>query len=97
MIAAYKRKANIAALVFVAAIAASLWWSSGANIWESGPLGVALGVTWLCAFFYAFYAYIMAKGRNPAWVLMLFLNVIGLIVILLLKDHAKDGQPPPAG
>ena len=35
--------------------------------------------------------YAMAKGRNPAWCLMAFLSLIGLIVLGLLKDKAPNG------
>jgi hypothetical protein len=36
----------------------------------------------------AFYA--KAKGRSPAWCLMGFLGLIGLIVLALLKDQAPE-------
>ena len=39
----------------------------------------------------AFYA--KAKGRHPAWCLMAFLSLIGLIVLACLKDKAPDGKP----
>lgn len=38
----------------------------------------------------AFYA--KAKGRHPAWCLMAFLSIIGLIVLALLKD--RSGAAP---
>ena len=34
--------------------------------------------------------YALAKGRNPAWCLMGFLSIIGLIVLGLLKDLAPS-------
>lgn len=35
--------------------------------------------------------YAKAKGQHPAWCLMAFLSVIGLIVLALLKDKAPNG------
>jgi hypothetical protein len=49
--------------------------------------GSALLVTGL-----AYYA--MAKGRTPVWCLMGFLSLIGLIVLAVLPDLAKDGVGP---
>ena len=40
----------------------------------------------------AFYA--QAKGRHPAWGLMGFLSIIGLIVLACLEDHATDYEIP---
>lgn len=36
--------------------------------------------------------YAKAKGRSPAWGLLGFLSIIGLIVLALLKDHAPSGR-----
>ncbi len=36
--------------------------------------------------------YALAKGRNPAWCLMAFLSIIGLIVLACLKDLVPDGE-----
>ena len=33
--------------------------------------------------------YAKAKGRHPAWCLMGFLSIIGLIVLACLKDHEE--------
>jgi hypothetical protein len=95
MIALYKRKSNIAALVFIVSIGATIALTSNShqNLWDMGVLGPALGITMLASYFYALWCYIRAKGRNEAWILMAFLNVLGLIVLLLLKDHCKDGTP----
>jgi hypothetical protein len=35
--------------------------------------------------------YAQAKGRNPAWCLMGFLSIIGLIVLACLEDRAPNG------
>ena len=34
--------------------------------------------------------YAKAKGRNPAWCLMAFLSLLGLIVLACLKDFAPQ-------
>ena len=53
-------------------------------------IGIAVLGTGLLLVGFAFYA--MAKGRNPAWCLMAFLSIIGLIVLACLKDLAPDDK-----
>ena len=53
------------------------------------PIMLILG-TILLMIGLAYYA--MAKGRNPAWCLMGFLSIIGLIVLGCLKDLAKEAK-----
>ena len=98
MIASYKRKSNIAAVIFVVSLAITvpLVLNSHQNLWDMGVLGPALGITMLASYIYALWAYVKAKGRSDAWVLMAFLNVFGLIVLLLLKDHHKEGAASAA-
>jgi hypothetical protein len=94
MIASYKRKSNIAAVVFLVSIGATIALTSNShqNLWDMGVLGPALGITLLVSYFYALWCYIRAKGRREEWILMaVFFSVLGLIVILLLKDQSKDG------
>lgn len=38
--------------------------------------------------------YAKAKGRNPNWAFLGFFSLIGLVILALLKDHAKDGKTP---
>ena len=53
--------------------------------------GVALIVgTILLIVGLAYYA--IAKGRHPAWCLMGFLSIIGLIVLAYLKDYTSSDQ-----
>jgi hypothetical protein len=54
-----------------------------------GYLVLALG-TALLLFGLAYYA--MAKGRNPAWCLLAFLSLLGLIILACLSDLAPDGR-----
>ena len=51
---------------------------------------IALLGTILLIVGFAYYA--MAKGRNPAWCLMAFLSLIGLIVLACLPDLAPNGE-----
>ncbi len=102
MIASYKRKSNIAALVFLVSIVATVLVTSSTqkNLWDVGVIGPALGITLFASYIYAVWCLIRAKGRREEWILMaIFFSVLGLIVILLLKDHRKDGAtaaPRPA-
>jgi hypothetical protein len=47
---------------------------------------IALAGTGLLLAGFAYYA--KAKGRHPAWCLMAFLSIIGLIVLACLKDRS---------
>jgi threonine/homoserine/homoserine lactone efflux protein len=92
MIASYKRKSNIAAAIFVVSIGAGIVLSSNShqNLWDMGVIGPALGITWTVSYFYALMSLIKAKGRSDAWILMAFLSLLGLIVLLCLKDQRKE-------
>ena len=57
-----------------------------------GLLAMLVGTALLLAGF-AYYA--KAKGRHPAWCLMAFLSILGLIVLACLKDKAPG--PHSAG
>jgi 1,4-dihydroxy-2-naphthoate octaprenyltransferase len=96
MIASYKRKANIAAVVWIATLV-GLTVLSLHNIGKDpldSPLGPVLLVVCMGALIISLWCYLKAKGRSGAWLFMLTFQVVGLLVILLLKDRAKDGQPP---
>ena len=56
------------------------------RIWEMDALTLTGTVILLVGFYY----YTKAKGRNPAWCLMAFLSIIGLLVLAMLKDMAKE-------
>jgi len=96
MIASYKRNANIAAVVWIAALV-GLTVPTLHNIGKDpldSPLGPILFGIYMVALLLSFWWYIKAKGRSGGWIFMVAFHVIGLLVILLLKDRAKDGQPP---
>lgn len=92
MLASYKRKSNIAATAFLVGIVGDVALISTGHkeLWNNTMFATVFGITWAASYFYALWAYVKAKGRSGAWVLMAFLNVIGLIVLLLLKDLHKD-------
>ena len=102
MIVSYKRKANIAGAIFMAAIIGAfiggrvLAWTGHKVLRDMGDTSVlanAIMIALVVPYFYGTWAYLKAKGRSGAWVLLAG-TLIGMIVILLLKDRAKDGQPP---
>lgn len=61
-----------------------------AGLFVKTPIGAAAQLvgTVLLLVGLAFYA--KAKGRHPAWCLMAFLSLIGLIVLACLKDKAPN-------
>ena len=115
MIASYKRKSNIAAIVFLASGGAfgalailvpslATPYNSHQDLWATKTLETVFLYICMASFLYALWAYIRAKGRDDKWILMVFLLnmlgllVLGLLVIVLLKDYRKDGvsiQEPP--
>ena len=94
MIASYKRNANIAA------VDCRTGWTDRAYSAQhrqgplDSPLGPILFGIYMVALLLSFWWYIKAKGRSGGWIFMVAFHVIGLLVILLLKDRAKDGQLP---
>ncbi len=95
MIQSYKRKSIVAAVVFVAGIACTFVLAGyDDNWWVDDVFGPLLVLGWTAAYFLGIWWYIKAKGREGLWILAGFLNLIGLIVLLCLEDHAEDGRPP---
>lgn len=70
-------------------VAGSMMRANPAN--EAAGSAILVGGTALLISGLAMYA--KAKDRSPAWGLMGFLSLIGLIVLALLEDRAPDGQP----
>src|SRR5450631_2892040 len=100
MIASYKRKANIAGAICMATLLGLFvlgrvlaWTGHNVTGEDINALSVAFMIPFGVSYLYGMWAYLKAKGRSGAWVL-LAASLIGMIVIPLLKDHAKDGQPP---
>jgi hypothetical protein len=101
MIASFKRKANIAGAICMVALIGPivlvnvLAWTGHKVVTGDNAIVLAevIMIALVVPYFYGTWAYLKAKGRSGAWVLLAG-TLIGMIVILLLKDHAKDGQPP---
>jgi len=93
MLASYTRKSNIAAAVFIACIVGDVVLISSGHreLWDNDVFAAVLGLTFVTSYLYAVWAYVKAKGRSGAWVLLgVFLSVIGLTALLLLKDLHKE-------
>ncbi len=100
MLASYKRKSNIAGAILAFAVGAVVLIPTGhKDPWDNSGFGPVVGLITVESYLYALWAYVKAKGRSDAWVLMpllalasssLFLNVLGLIVLLCLKDQRKE-------
>lgn len=96
MIPEYKKKSNTAAAVclgvLAVAVVLALVNDGSAFSNESGLLHVVLvfaNLIFVVSFFVALWFYIRAKGQSGWWILMLVFNLIGLLVIALLRDEAK--------
>lgn len=94
MLATYQRKSNIAALLFlgcligfVALISQGYW-----NLRDGGMLGQLMGFAMAISWFYALWAYLKAKGRSGWWLVLGLTGVLGLIVVLFLRDQRPQGQ-----
>lgn len=94
MLASYKKKANIAAGVWFAAmlllIPLSLAMEPGSNIWRDGNvIAQAVFAVLIAAWFYGLWAYLRAKGHSGFWVVLGFFTLIGLVIISALPDKHK--------
>lgn len=56
---------------------------------EREGMGIAIGLLGTALLLVGLAFYSKAKGRHPAWCLMAFLSIIGLIVLACLKDHTQ--------
>jgi hypothetical protein len=91
MIASYKRKANIAAGMFLISVLlgrATLVPAGSSGVADTAvqPLVEIIGGASLLA---ASLWYLKAKGRSLTWLLLL-----GPLLVLFLEDRCKDGAPP---
>jgi len=107
VIASYKQKAKIAGgicagslvgLVILGRVLAATGLLSDTGTFDEGNttallVDSTLSIAFTVSLFYGVGAYLAAKGRS-AWWMLLLCSGLGWIVILLLKDHAKDGQEP---
>jgi hypothetical protein len=98
MLASYKKAGNIALGASVVCFAAIVILGKGSttgNVWEPGGAPPILMYGTVFAILIAFWAYAKAKGHS-GWlgVILPFLNIIGLVVLLKLKDKHPDNIEP---
>jgi hypothetical protein len=101
MITSYKRKSNIAIAICMIALIGPivlvnvLAWTGHKVVTGDNAIVLAevIMIALVVPYFYGTWAYLKAKGRSGAWVLLAG-RLIGMIAIPLLRDHAKDEQPP---
>lgn len=94
MQAAYMKQANISAGIWLASVAvlvASMLSIDG-NIWDHGNIPViTIMLVSAGAYCVAFWAYTKAKGHSGLLgVALAFLSVIGLAIVISLKDKHTD-------
>ena len=101
MIASCRHQANLAAGIALAALVSMIALILGTNeaaLKIENPVMYAttyvLEIVFGIAFFVALWAYIKAKGRSGWWILLMFFNLLGLLVIVLLKDKTKLPPEP---
>jgi hypothetical protein len=58
------------------------------SIGEPTAIGAIISLIGTALLLIGFSYYAKAKGRHPAWCLMAFLSIIGLIVLACLKDKS---------
>ena len=58
------------------------------SIGETTNLGVLISLVGTALLITGFVFYAKAKGRHPAWSLLAFLSIIGLIALACLKDKS---------
>ena len=97
VLARYKKIGNRALAVSAAAFGLAVILGSRAasgNIWQSGGAPAILMFVIALGIWVAFWAYAKAKGR-PGWlgIALAMFSLIGLIVLLALKD--RHPQEPP--
>lgn len=92
MIPAYKKKTNSAgAVCLVTMIGAAVWVTlSDPKQVGLGSVAVPLlslvaGIAFICACWF----HIKAKGRSGWWILVLVFNLLGLVILALLRDRAN--------
>ncbi len=59
---------------------------------ERQGLGILVSLIGTALLLGGFAYYAKSKGRHPAWCLMAFLSIIGLIVLACLKDLVPDAD-----
>ncbi|MBC3882627.1 hypothetical protein H8K35_14640 [Undibacterium sp. LX40W] len=88
----FKNLANISIVVSVACFGlATIIKPEGDKYFETSPAAEAIMCLAVAAWIFAFWCYAKAKGRS-GWlgILLPMLNIVGLIILLLLKDRSDE-------
>lgn len=95
MIESHKNKANFGIGVgIVLSITGRLWVNALAEEDPLALLALALQVVGYGLFIFGCVQYALAKGRSGFWGLLGCLSLIGLIVLVLLKDYGVQPRRP---
>ena len=95
MIQAYKKRTSAAGAVCLVAIIAAVVIASVIDPKQPGLANVVVPLLSLAAgiaFVLACWFHIKAKGRSGWWMLVLPLNLLGLVILALLKDRATSDE-----
>jgi len=95
MIQAYKKKTGTAGAVCLVAIIAAVVITSAVDPKQAGLANVVVPLLSLVAgiaFVLACWFHIKAKGRSGWWMLVLPLNLLGLVILALLKYRATGDE-----
>jgi hypothetical protein len=94
MITAYTRKSAITATVCGVSFVCAMFISANDPA-RTNPLGTVFVLTFVVTFYFASWWFLKAKGRSAENMFWLLLGPVGFLILLYLKDHCKDGKPPP--
>lgn len=90
MIPAYQKKTSVAGAVCLVAVVGVLVLAALSDPKQAGLgsiVGALLSIIAGVAFIYAAWCYIKAKGRSGGWILVLVFNLLGILILALLKDR----------
>ncbi len=96
MLVQYKRKANIAAAIWLGSLVllVMLLPSAKGNMWETGDVPrISIFLVFAATYWYAFWSFAKAKGYSGfLGIILPLLSVLGLIILSVLRDK----YPEPA-
>src|SRR5438552_10797674 len=95
MIQAYKKKTSVAGTVCVVAIILAVIIASIFDPKQSQLVSLVLPLLSLIAgvaFIAVCWFHIKARGRSGWWILVLVFNLLGLLILMLLKDRATGSE-----
>jgi nicotinamide riboside transporter PnuC len=93
MIPVYQKRMSTAGVVCIAAVVGALALGLLFDSKQSAAatlVGALLSMIAGSAFIYAAWCYIKAKGRSGWWILVLVFNLLGILILALLKDQTAN-------